>query len=98
MSAASRGAREALAAGLVDELVGEGELPTALARWLRTFGRAHPRAVGQLKRHGLEIRDLSLQVAVARGQALTSAAVHDDALRTAIRRFQEEGVLPWEDE
>jgi enoyl-CoA hydratase/carnithine racemase len=47
-------AKAAHAVGLVDEVVGAGELDAACSRRERTLGRAEPRAVARLKRLGVE--------------------------------------------
>jgi enoyl-CoA hydratase/carnithine racemase len=88
-------ARAAHAVGVVDEVVGAGELDTACRRWERTLSRAEPRAVAQLKR--LSVEEVGQRrEAVRRGAALTAAALTNETVLAPLRAFYQDGTPPWE--
>jgi enoyl-CoA hydratase/carnithine racemase len=88
-------ARAAHAVGLVDEVVGAGELDAACRRWERTLFRVDLRAVAQLKR--LVIEDVGRQgEAIRRGAALTASALTDETVLRPLRAFWRDGTPPWE--
>jgi enoyl-CoA hydratase/carnithine racemase len=91
---------DALAAqrvGLVDEVVRAGETEAATRRWAQALGRAQPRALAQFKRLLAE-EGGGLESAIRRGQALTTAALAEEAVRGPLRVFRENGTPPWERE
>ena len=83
--------------GLVDEVVRVGETEAATRRWAQALGRAQPRALAQFKRLLAE-EGGGLESAIRRGQALTTAALADEAVRGPLRAFRENGTPPWERE
>jgi enoyl-CoA hydratase/carnithine racemase len=95
LSGASRDASWALAAGLVDEIVAEDAIDKRAARVARDLGRVGPRAVRELRGLVDEARLLSAEAALDRGVARTTAAVADPVTRENVRRFVEDGELPW---
>jgi enoyl-CoA hydratase/carnithine racemase len=98
LTAASRSADEARQAGLADEVVESGQLQTACRRWLRQLRRSDPRGVGRLKHFTLQLSALGLEVGVERGVAVTQETVQSEKVLGALRRFAQEGSLPWEEE
>jgi enoyl-CoA hydratase/carnithine racemase len=92
---ASRDAAWASRYGLVDEVVDADDLERRAARVARELGRVGPRAVGELRGLVAEMARLEPDSALARGAARTTAAVADPAVRETVRRFLEDGELPW---
>jgi enoyl-CoA hydratase/carnithine racemase len=88
-------AHAARRAGLVDEVVRAEEAALATRRWARALSRAQPGALAQLKRLLAE-EDGRQESAIRRGQALTAAALADEAVRGPLRAFRENGTPPWE--
>ncbi len=76
----SRSAREALALGLVDELVHEGEIATARARAIRQLRRARADSVVTLR--AWEAADLERRLSA--GVEETSTAIERPSVRAAI--------------
>ena len=71
LSADTRSAPEAQAAGLVDELVSVDDSRAALERTVSMLERAEPMAVRTLRHWMYEIRESSIDTALARGAAVT---------------------------
>lgn len=97
ITASSRGAEEALTAGLVDQLVAHPDLERAGKRWVRQLGRARAEGLAKLARFSARAATLSLEDALLEGGAITLAASGDPEVRRALRAFREHGVLNWED-
>lgn len=87
----ARPARDALALGLVDELVAETELASARARCLRALRRANGAAVRACRRWEAD----ELKAALAAGVGETAAALAEPRIRAALRAFESEDSLPW---
>lgn len=89
-------AAAALVDGLVDEVVEHDRLDAAAKRWFRRLGRLRPDTVAHLKSHvHLAARDRA--EAFDQGIAAMDAALGDEKLVSALRAFEEDGILPWED-
>lgn len=94
LTADARTAEEGHRARLVDEVVSPADLDAVGRRWQRRLSRVPPAAVKGLRR--LTADDRLGDEGVAHGVALTTAALQDPAARESLRRFVEEGALPWE--
>jgi enoyl-CoA hydratase/carnithine racemase len=94
LSADTRDAPEALAAGLVDELVLVDEGTAALTRTVAMLERAEPMAVRTLRHWMYETRDSSIDTALARGAAVTAQMAGDPVTRARIAAF-DRGESPW---
>ena len=98
MALSSRGvkAEEALAIGLVDEVVeGPIQLEQSLRRTLKRLLRASPRAVARLKRYSSEIATLSRVDALAVGAERTANDLIELETIAAIRGFMAGESPPW---
>lgn len=95
LSGGSRDAAWALSAGLVDELAEPNAIERRAARVARDLGRVSPRAVLDLRALVDEARRLAPRDAIDRGVARTTTAVADPVIRENVRRFVEDGELPW---
>lgn len=96
LSTTSVKAEEALAVGLVDELVeGPIQLEQALRRRLKRLLRASPRAVARLKRYSSEIATLSRVDALALGADQTAKDLLELETIAAIRGFMAGESPPW---
>jgi methylglutaconyl-CoA hydratase/polyketide biosynthesis enoyl-CoA hydratase PksH len=96
LSSRSVDAHEALAIGLIDELVeGPIELEQALRRTLKRLLRASPRAVAQLKRYASEIATLSRVDALDHGAGQTATDLLDPATIAALEGFMAGESPPW---
>jgi len=91
----SRTAQEAMAIGLVDEVVPLVELEKASRRWLRSLSRSETNAATALKYFTAEAA-LNRDAALKHGIELTTRALHDEAVLAAVRRFVETEIPPWE--
>ena len=97
ITASSRTADEALAAGLVDQVVARDQLERAGKRWVRQLGRARPDGLAKLASFTARAAALSVEDALAEGGRITLAASGDPQVRKALRNFREHGLLSWED-
>jgi hypothetical protein len=79
-------------AGLVDEIA--ADLMAAERRWLRQLSRLPAGAAHELRQ--LTRADRIGDDGVAHGATVTAAMLEDPELRARLKRFAEEGVLPWE--
>lgn len=91
----SQSPNEALSAGLIDEIIPEEKLESAAERWLRNLSRSEPRAAAALKQFSIDAL-LDRDAAIELGIGLTSDALQNKAVLTAIEGFTKAGVLPWE--
>ena len=98
MTADSCGPEAAVMAGLADEVVRSEELEAACRRWLRRLRRSHPHGIAGLKRFTVQLSALGLEAGVEHGGAVTGEAVQSERVLDAMRRFAQEGVVPWEEE
>jgi enoyl-CoA hydratase/carnithine racemase len=94
ISAHSRTAADAHAAGVVDEVIADGMLDAGLRRSLRALGRVEPRALARLRAWSRESRALPLADATARGAALTATLMTEPQVQARWRAFTE-GEAPW---
>lgn len=94
VAAHSRGADEARAAGVVDDLVGEDRLDQGVRRGVRTLARLEPSALPRLRAWMRESRTLPLADAVAAGADITGRLMTDATVQRRWRTFHEGGV-PW---
>ncbi len=90
LSADPRTAPEAQAAGLVDELVTVEDSRAALVRTVSMLERAEPMAVRTLRHWMYEIRESSIDTALARGAAVTAQMAGDQVTRARIAAFDRE--------
>ncbi len=97
VTATSRTAAEALAVGLVDQVVPADKLAGTAKRWIRQLGRARPAGLAQLASFSAHVATLSIEDALAEGGRVTLAASGDPAVRKALHSFREHGTLAWED-
>ncbi len=91
-----RNAEQARAAGLVDEVVASAELSTVTQRWARRLERGNPRQVATIKQLLSRMPALELKDAIRLGQETTLATVGDPEFLTLMARYQQDGILPWE--
>lgn len=96
MTANARSAAEAEAAGLVDVLVSESNLDKEIRRQLKAFKRSVRQGIATIKRLTATVPSLDLAAALELGQESTLATLHDSATIAGIRRYKNEGILPWE--
>jgi enoyl-CoA hydratase/carnithine racemase len=80
----ARGAEEARALGLVDEIA-TASVRSSLSAWLRALRRPKPQAVAALKSFTLEIAGLPFSEAVRRGAARTAEALATAPVQAALR-------------
>ena len=98
LSGAPVGARDALAMGLVDEVVDEAaDLEVALRRLAKRLLRSSPRAVARLKRLAAEMHGLDCVAGIAEGAARTAAHVAEPEILAAIRGLGAGELPPWFD-
>lgn len=88
LSADPRSASRAQSAGLVDELVTVNQSWTALKRTVTMLERAEPMAVRTLRHWMYEIRESSIDTALARGAAVTEQMAGDPVTRARIAAFE----------
>lgn len=98
LSGETKKAPEALALGLVDEVVPADRFERAQRAWVRRLLRAHPRGVAVLKPFSARVRCISLEEAIDAGRGETVAALQDKEVRRLLGAFAESGSLPWEDQ
>jgi enoyl-CoA hydratase/carnithine racemase len=94
LSAHTRSAREALDAGVIDELVEPGSAAHRVQRAARMLARLEPRATQQLRRWHREAHTASLPDALARGAALTQRMADSVIARERVDAFTR-GESPW---
>lgn len=94
ISAHSRTASAAMAAGLVDEIAAPGRHEAALARAVRMLSRLEPTALQRMRRWSREARDQPLAAVLARGARLTAGMAESAAARARIAAFRQ-GDSPW---
>jgi enoyl-CoA hydratase/carnithine racemase len=81
--------------GLVDEVVDESELSSAVEKLARHFGRSDPLAVPVLKQFVEEVRAGLLAEALGRGATMTAGLLRQDRVRIAINKYFLEAIPPW---
>jgi enoyl-CoA hydratase/carnithine racemase len=96
MTANARSAAEAHAAGLVDVLVSEANLDKELRRQLKALKRSVRQGVATIKHLTAVVPSLDLAAALELGQRTTLSALRDSTTVAAIRRYRNEGIMPWE--
>jgi enoyl-CoA hydratase/carnithine racemase len=94
LSAHSRSAHEAQAAGLIDDLVPPGALDRAMARGTRTLGRLDPEALRGLRRWARESHQHDLPAALKLGADLTAGMLRQPAVQRRWAAFVA-GESPW---
>jgi enoyl-CoA hydratase/carnithine racemase len=94
LSAHSRPAVEARAAGLVDDLVPHGTLDRAIERGARTLSRLEPDALRRLRRWARESRRHDLPAALQLGAELTATMLRQPAVERRWAAFAD-GESPW---
>ncbi len=95
LQAGTISAAEAQAIGLVDAVVAQEDLERALRRWVRTFSRAEPVAVGTLKRYAAEVASLDVAAGIERGAGLTAERLADRDVLDSVRDFVAGGSPRW---
>jgi enoyl-CoA hydratase/carnithine racemase len=96
LSSRSVKAEEALAVGLIDELVeGPIELEHSLRRTLKQLLRANPRAVARLKRYSSEVATLAREQALELGADRTAQDLIELETIAAIKGFMAGESPPW---
>jgi enoyl-CoA hydratase/carnithine racemase len=96
LSAHSRTAAEASAAGLIDELVQPDQLERAIARGTRNLKRLDPEALLRLRSWARESRQHALPAALRLGADLTAAMLKQPSVQRRWNAFAE-GDSPWSD-
>ncbi|MBY0496955.1 MAG: enoyl-CoA hydratase/isomerase family protein [Cyanobacteria bacterium] len=96
VSAHSRSATGAQAAGLVDDLVPHDHLDRGMSRGLRTLRRLDPAALQRLRSWARESRHDDLPAALRRGAAITGAMVGQPSVQRRWESFAA-GESPWSD-
>ena len=94
VSAYSRDAATAAAAGVVDEVVDAAHLSAGRARGVRALMRLEPNALRCLRAWSRESRLLPLPDALHRGAAITTGLAGQPAVRARWRAFTD-GEAPW---
>jgi enoyl-CoA hydratase/carnithine racemase len=94
VSAHSRSAAEAHAAGLVDELAASGGLDRATQRGARTLSRLDPEALQRLRGWARESRHYDLPGALQRGAEITAGMLNRPAVQRRWQAFSA-GESPW---
>jgi enoyl-CoA hydratase/carnithine racemase len=94
VSAHTRSAREALDAGIVDELVNTANGAHRVQRAVRMLARLEPRATRQLRRWHREAQTVSHTDALARGAMLTQQMAESPVARERVSAFAR-GESPW---
>lgn len=87
LSADPRNATHAQAAGLVDELVSVNQSWAAVKRTVTMLERVEPMAVRTLRHWMYEIRESSIDTALARGAAVTAQMAGDPVTRARMAAF-----------
>ncbi|MCC7382725.1 MAG: enoyl-CoA hydratase/isomerase family protein [Deltaproteobacteria bacterium] len=93
LEGASIDANAACALGLVDEIAEDAD--RAVARWVRTLGRATTEGVTALKNHPPTAD--RFDAALSAGRLRTAEALLDDAVRARVRAFITDESMPWGD-
>jgi len=96
MSAASYGAAEAHAFGLVDVVTSTDTLVATVHAHARTLARTSPETVGALKRLRGNLAVPEGRATLERGGAMTLTLLQSEHVGQAIREFMAGGPLPWE--
>jgi enoyl-CoA hydratase/carnithine racemase len=91
LGAATWNATTALEAGLVDGVADEPRLATEVAAWVRNLARPPADAVRRWKRQVSG----AARAAAASGIPLTLDRLRDPLVQRSIRRFAEDGEVPW---
>lgn len=94
VSAHSRSAVEAHAAGLVDDLVPHANLDRAIERGMRTLRRLDPDALCRLRGWARESRQHDLPTALKRGAEITAALLRQPSVQRRWDAFAA-GESPW---
>lgn len=94
LTAHTRSAREALDAGVVDELVAADRAADRVQRAARMLARLEPRATQQLRRWHRDAQAASLTDALRRGAALTQGMAASVISRKRVAAFAR-GESPW---
>jgi enoyl-CoA hydratase/carnithine racemase len=94
LSAHTRSAREALHAGVVDELVESDVAAHRVQRAVRMLARLEPGATQQLRRWHGDMQTTPRADALARGAALTQEMAGSHIVRERVAAF-ERGESPW---
>jgi enoyl-CoA hydratase/carnithine racemase len=105
LTAHSRNAAEALAAGVIDDLVDvvdsdadadttPARLDAATRRAVRALGRLEPEALRRLRHWSRASRSLTLPAALAGGAEITASMMRNPDVRRRWRAFAE-GEAPW---
>ena len=96
MTATARTAAEAKAAGLVDVLVSDEDIEKETRRQLKSMKRSVRQGLGTIKHLTSVVPSLDLAAALELGQQSTLSTLRDPVTIAAIRRYKNEGLLPWE--
>ncbi len=96
MTASARSAEDAKASGLADVVVPDEALDQELRRQLRSLRRSLGQSVETIKHLTSVVPALDLAAALELGQQSTLATLRDPATIERIRRYKNDGVLPWE--
>ena len=96
MTAASYGAAEAKAFGLVDVVASSEALQSTVRAQVRALARTSPEAVAALKRLCAEQAPAEGRAMLERGGEVTRTLLQSGHVGQAIREFMAGGPLPWE--
>ena len=94
LSAHSRSAEEAVAAGLVDDLVQSGQLDRAVQRGARMLRRLDAAALRRLRGWARDSRQRDLPDALQRGADITAEMLREPAVQRRWQAFAA-GEAPW---
>jgi enoyl-CoA hydratase/carnithine racemase len=96
LAACTYSASEARDAGLVDVVVAPSDLAHTVRTWVRQFSRVDQAATGQLKRLSAERPSLGLEAALRHGVLVTAEILQNESVLRGLRRFFDDGAVPWE--
>ncbi len=82
--------------GLVDVFTTTAELDKTVRRQCKSLARCAPRGVARLKSFTAGLGGLDVLAALELGATETTAALRDDSVLEAVRRFVRDGVMPWQ--
>ena len=96
LTGATRNAEQARLDGLVDVVVSNHEIEAELKRWLKALRRGQRRGVKSIKHLSAVMPAMDPGAALELGRNATLASLNEPRVLEAIRRFKDDGVLPWE--
>ena len=92
------GPAEAVTAGLIQEVVADGELASSLDRALETFRRCEPEALRQTRALLRAIPEMDVPAGLEHARMVSEAAFASDAAAEGIASFREKRLPRWAEE